>query len=117
MGVILEDVAVPQQVGSLYASTAVVPSFTAPVGPTAHRMPVTIAMALVEGSLCAQIRQWQLMVSAQGIIQTGPRWLMGRAHSEPRQMGTHDPDGKPGREQCSDPVGKGLGEEWEGSRG
>lgn len=76
MGVILENVAVPQRVGSLYANAAVVPSFTAPVGPTAHRMPVTTAVALVEGSLCAQTRQWQLMVSAERVIQTGPLWLM-----------------------------------------
>lgn len=47
----MENMAVPQQVGSLYANTAVVPSLRAPVGPTAHRIPVTIAMALVEGSL------------------------------------------------------------------
>lgn len=44
VGVILEDMDVPQQVGSLYANAAVVPSFTAPVDPTARRMPVTIAM-------------------------------------------------------------------------
>lgn len=44
VGIILENVAVPQQVGSLYANTAVVPSFLAPVDPTARRMPVTIAM-------------------------------------------------------------------------
>lgn len=52
--VFLEDVAVPQQVGSLYANAAVVPSFLAPVDPTARRMPVTIAMGSVQRVLyCA----------------------------------------------------------------
>jgi len=44
VGVILENVDVPQQVGSLYANAAVVLSFMAPVDPTTLRMPVTIAM-------------------------------------------------------------------------
>lgn len=44
VGVVVENVAVPQQVGSLYANATVVPSFMAPVDPTARGMPVTIAM-------------------------------------------------------------------------
>lgn len=73
----MENVAVPQQVGSLYANTAVVPSFMAPVDPTARRMPVTIAMGSDRRVLyCAQNRQWQLMVSAERSIQTEPLWMM-----------------------------------------
>lgn len=87
MGVILENVAVPQQVGSLYANSAAVPSFTAPVGPTARRMPVTIAMALMEGSLLCRDQT----VAADGIsteehpdrATVDDEWIMGEQTHSP----------------------------------